>query len=303
MRRCLNLLLLCLLAGAASAQDAENALKQFEGKTLILRHPLQSDVQRYDAEGKVLKGGDEGSWSIYGGVLIDRIALTPGKLRVDGRRVLFLFLDQQFRAIEFERRTDWPGKPPLSLGVEVEMVLDRPVNSIDDARALLSRVFALNNADFLDSVSELWRNFLSQRLIYDSSQEKEKEFLWREAPPSASAPAQPAKQPQISDYEGSASFQPVFVVGQDVKAPKAQYSPEPQYTDIARYEKFRGTTVVNLVVDNTGKVRRVHVVRPLGLGLDESAESTMKTWRFKPATRNGEPVAVAMKVEVSFYLY
>lgn len=183
------------------------------------------------------------------------------------------------------------------------MVLDRPVNSADDARALLRQVFALNNADLLDSVSKLWRNFLEQRLIYDSSQEKGKEFLWREAPPIDSTPAQPVKQAQISDDEGSASFQPVFRVGQDVHAPKTQYSPEPQFTEIARYEKFGGTVVVNLVVDKTGTVRRVRVARPLGLGLDESAESTMKTWRFKPATRNGEPVAVAMNVEVSFNIY
>jgi outer membrane biosynthesis protein TonB len=41
----------------------------------------------------------------------------------------------------------------------------------------------------------------------------------------------------------------------------------------------------------------------LGLGFEEQAAISIKTWRFNPATRNGEPVAVAMNVEVAFNLY
>jgi TonB family protein len=39
------------------------------------------------------------------------------------------------------------------------------------------------------------------------------------------------------------------------------------------------------------------------MGLDENAMEGVKRWRFNPATRNGEPVAVEMKIEVSFNLY
>jgi hypothetical protein len=40
----LALLLLCIAAStlSAAAQEPENALKQYEGKILVLRHPLQS---------------------------------------------------------------------------------------------------------------------------------------------------------------------------------------------------------------------------------------------------------------------
>jgi len=41
----------------------------------------------------------------------------------------------------------------------------------------------------------------------------------------------------------------------------------------------------------------------LGLGFEEQAAIAMKTWRLDPATRNGQPVAVAMNVEVAFNLY
>ena len=70
-----SILLLCMLANiaSASAQEAEDALKEFEGKVVIFRHPLRDDSPRYDAEGKVLKGGPEESWTTNGGLLIDRI--------------------------------------------------------------------------------------------------------------------------------------------------------------------------------------------------------------------------------------
>jgi Gram-negative bacterial TonB protein C-terminal len=36
------------------------------------------------------------------------------------------------------------------------------------------------------------------------------------------------------------------------------------------------------------------VVHPLGMGLDENAVATVSTWRFAPATKDGQPVAVAV---------
>ena len=43
-----SILLLCMLANiaSASAQEAENALKEFEGKVVIFRHPLRDDSPR-----------------------------------------------------------------------------------------------------------------------------------------------------------------------------------------------------------------------------------------------------------------
>jgi TonB family protein len=54
---------------------------------------------------------------------------------------------------------------------------------------------------------------------------------------------------------------------------------------------------LDLFLGKDGVVHHVRVVRPLGLGLDEAAQSTVKTWRFLPATKDGQPVAVEMNVE------
>ena len=41
----------------------------------------------------------------------------------------------------------------------------------------------------------------------------------------------------------------------------------------------------------------------LGLGLDEKAIEAVRLWKFEPARKNGQPVAVQINVEVDFRLY
>jgi periplasmic protein TonB len=95
----------------------------------------------------------------------------------------------------------------------------------------------------------------------------------------------------------------VFSVGGGVSEPIPIYKPEPPYSEEARKAKFQGTVVLMIIIDSQGNVTDAHVVRRLGLGLDENAENTVKTWKFKPAMRNGTPVPVRVMVEVSFRLF
>jgi TonB family protein len=304
MRIRLTILFLCVLSGgvSVSAQDAETALKQFEGKILILRHPLQGDSQRYDAEGMVLKGGDEGPWAVYGGVLIDHVVVEPNKLQLAGQRILFLFPNQRFTLMKFEL-LDNLRKPPLSPSIKVEIALAKPIDSAEQAQGILNRVFALNTADLTASVSDFWQRLLTDHLIYDPSQKQEEEFRWKEPVRGQAKPVGSAEPQMTNSHESAGTAQPVFHVGSEVKAPKPEYTPAPEFSEAARYEKFQGTDVVNFVVDKTGAVHSIKLVRPLGLGLDDSARKTIQTWRFHPAIRNGEPVAVELSVEVGFHLY
>src|ERR1700704_6568339 len=158
----LKILLMCTLlcATAASAQEAEAALKQFEGKTLILRHPLESDSQRYNAQGKVLKGGKEGSWTVYSGVLVDHVTLTADKLRLVGRRVFFLFPESKLLLFEFTRLKNSDTSLPLSPVLTVEISLDKPIDSAEGAQTIFQRVFALDAATFLKTLPDFWRIYL-----------------------------------------------------------------------------------------------------------------------------------------------
>ena len=95
----------------------------------------------------------------------------------------------------------------------------------------------------------------------------------------------------------------VYSVGGGVSEPVAIYRPDPPYSEEARKAKYQGTVVLWIVVDASGAVTQCQVVKPLGLGLDEKAVETVKTWKFKPAMKNGTPVAVRVMVEVSFRLF
>ena len=94
-----------------------------------------------------------------------------------------------------------------------------------------------------------------------------------------------------------------FRVGGGVSAPKAIFSPDPEYSEEARKAKYQGVCVLWLVVGPDGRPRDVRVARTLGLGLDEKAIEAVRTWRFEPAVKDGRPVAVQINVEVTFRLY
>lgn len=94
-----------------------------------------------------------------------------------------------------------------------------------------------------------------------------------------------------------------FSVGGSVLAPIPIYKPEPAYSEEARKAKYQGTVVLLIVVDALGNVTYCRVVKPLGMGLDEKADETVRTWKFKPATRGGVPVPVRVYVEVTFRLF
>jgi TonB family protein len=58
-----------------------------------------------------------------------------------------------------------------------------------------------------------------------------------------------------------------------------------------------------VTIDSQGSVVDLkQVSQPLGEGLDESAAATVRTWRFRPATRAGSAVAVRIRVKVEFRL-
>lgn len=94
----------------------------------------------------------------------------------------------------------------------------------------------------------------------------------------------------------------VYRVGGGVSAPIAIYKIEPEYSEEARKAKFQGTVILSIVVDESGMPRNLKIVRPLGLGLDEKAIEAVSKWRFKPAMKDGRPVAVLATVEVNFRL-
>ncbi|MBV9938804.1 MAG: TonB family protein [Acidobacteriaceae bacterium] len=93
-----------------------------------------------------------------------------------------------------------------------------------------------------------------------------------------------------------------FRIGGDVSAPVLVSKVEPEYSEEARKAKFSGSVLLSIVVDANGNPRDIHVVRQLGLGLDEKAIEAVMRWRFRPGMKGGHPVATQAQVEVNFRL-
>ncbi|HEV2732942.1 MAG TPA: energy transducer TonB [Terriglobales bacterium] len=103
--------------------------------------------------------------------------------------------------------------------------------------------------------------------------------------------------------QSSGTDEKVYEVGHGVTPPRPIYTPNPDYTNRARKKKIQGTVLVALVLTSEGNPRDVTITKKLDPDLDNKAIEAVRSWRFEPATKDGEPVAVHLKVEVEFRLY
>ena len=95
----------------------------------------------------------------------------------------------------------------------------------------------------------------------------------------------------------------IATAGRDgVSMPKCEYCPDPEYSQEARKKKYEGVVVVMVVVTTEGKATDIQVFKGPGLGLDEKAVEAVRKWRFKPAMKDGMPVAAKVPIECNFRL-
>ena len=94
-----------------------------------------------------------------------------------------------------------------------------------------------------------------------------------------------------------------YSIGGDVSAPRLIYQVDPEFSEEARKAKFQGEVLVALVVDASGRPTQVHVIRPVGMGLDEKAVEAVRQYKFAPAKKGGAPVAVMLNVAVNFQIF
>lgn len=85
--------------------------------------------------------------------------------------------------------------------------------------------------------------------------------------------------------------------------PRGGYQTRPAYPETARRAGVEGITVLKFEVLATGRVGAVVVERSAGFpDLDRAAVEGVKTWRFEPARRGSQPVAVWVTLPVRFEL-
>ncbi|GAA4866275.1 energy transducer TonB [Luteimonas vadosa] len=77
--------------------------------------------------------------------------------------------------------------------------------------------------------------------------------------------------------------------------------PPPSYPPEAMRRRESGTVLLRIEVDAQGRPHSMDIVRASGSRhLDRAALVAARSWRFRPAMRNGEPVSGTVNVPVSF---
>jgi len=105
--------------------------------------------------------------------------------------------------------------------------------------------------------------------------------------------------PVISQETPKAEGAP-FRVGGEISRPEILSSTRPVYTELARKARVTGTVIVEAIIDEHGDVKDARVLKGLPMGLDQAALDAITAWKFKPATRGGQPVPVYYVLTVNF---
>ena len=85
--------------------------------------------------------------------------------------------------------------------------------------------------------------------------------------------------------------------------PVCVFCPSPDYTDLARTAKYRGTVELSLIVTKEGAVNSVVVLKGAPFSLTQKAIDTVQKWKFKPSKFHGQSVPVRVPVDIEFQLY
>ncbi|HXC33941.1 MAG TPA: energy transducer TonB [Verrucomicrobiae bacterium] len=88
-------------------------------------------------------------------------------------------------------------------------------------------------------------------------------------------------------------------VGGNVKPPRLLYSPDPEYPSLARMSRLSGVVIIDAVIDDHGEVKGMRVVSGHPL-LIQAALNAVSKRKYEPTILDGEPVPIALKVEITF---
>ncbi|HVN17704.1 MAG TPA: energy transducer TonB [Dongiaceae bacterium] len=299
-----RLLLLCSVLLGATFAYADNINRhlhdQYASKTLVLRGFYGGEHLRYDSSGSLISSNPSGDWTSDGFLLITHIGVKGHELKIKARRVSALFQNKTFILRLAENEV---VRPHVNKAIMVEITADlgtkRP--SPNQAEAAMERIFLSDKDDFVSLIPDFWKPCVPAGL-------EGKDKICHFAPETLAVLGVTTSGSDASTIANSRSGQNIpesamFRVGKGVSPPKLTLHKEPEFSDLARRMKYQGVGVLGLTVNQEGVPTKVHVLNPLGCGLDAQAVRAVEGWRFQPAEKDGQPVAVEIAVEVNFHLY
>lgn len=94
----------------------------------------------------------------------------------------------------------------------------------------------------------------------------------------------------------------IFIAFEVPPQPLADFSPQPEYPEMAQKAGVPGKVVAKVYVDKEGYVKKWQIVqvKPENLGFEKEVEKIIDKWRFTPAIQQGNPVGVWIAIPFTF---
>lgn len=283
MRSLLTALLLFLVVPSCLvAQKSEADLRaRLIQKPLYLRGQWRGDKLAFDGLGH-LTGTSAPVTFTLAGVDIQFVKLTAKELVLNGQRVGLEFNQDMPVRVDLGVRNGWGGADPEKMIIRIQTPAD------GDFTAALDAIFADKLADLVPQLPPYWRTFAQRNFLPQGT--------------SAASMGDSAQVAKAGPGQPAGMVKP-FRAGGSVSSPRLLTKVDPSFDEAARALKYSGIVLVNLIVDTKGMPANVHILHPVGLGLDEMAINAVSQYTFAPAIENGSPVAVELNVEVNFQIF
>jgi TonB family protein len=234
----------------------------YKDKILLLRNFYSGNNLAYDENGALQGSGSPGPWTLAG-IEIKGIGITARGIEIVANRMGTLYKN---------------GKPGVVKIGTLRIQVSKHVTN-DDTKAaidpILAKIFIDPAEDLRPLLPEVWTYYFSGKDLQSRS------AAWQ-----ATLEKSPLKPKDFSAGK--------------LTPPHIDYAPDPGYSKEAASRHVEGTSFLSTIIDVSGTPVNVAIMQPLGMGLDEQAVSTLKRWRFKPATLNGKAVPVHINLEVAF---
>ena len=148
-------------------------------------------------------------------------------------------------------------------------------------------------AEMVDRESSAMVQTIKKQAVRDQRQEKKDKVVTKET-----AVAQ--EQASLKNVAGDPAAAPVHMP--DAGASDL-HNPKPPYPPVSRSKGEQGTVLLKVCVSATGTVDSVDIAKSSGfVRLDRSANDTVERWRFHPARKGGNPVAMCYQLPIRFSL-
>jgi TonB family protein len=274
------------LVATGWTENPERELKSvLKDKVVLIRGFFQDDRLDYTAEGEVMGTPQPGSWTVAK-LQVKSITARQDRLEIRGPRVVTV-MDQ-------DRGVFTAVKPSRKRTIKITVHAAPAKLESQELATLIDKILVTDPTPDVSVFPPYWREFLSGHIVKSKDNDGKQIFRRQNE-------VEPGDR-DLPVYTDSARNL-VFRVSKNIEGPKLLFQIDPEFSEEARKAKVSGKTIVSMVVDKSGAIQDIQIVQPIGYGLDDQAVRAVEQWRFSPAMRNGEPVAVLINVEVGFRLY